>query len=584
MAVPRKKMQKHFSTSSSTGSDENRRVYCQSCDRDGPRLPAQGYCVDCKENLCATCSTHHKRHTLSRHHNLLDEKSASETLSSASLHPRQPDKLKTRCPKHMKEMIKFYCQNHLALLCSVCVTLEHTGTSCKVNYIPDISGQILYNKEHQDILKAMDTITEQCHKKSTDVKKITAKSNNSLTDVSADIKKFRKEINQRLDELEKQANDAAKTIKQENDKTLKIVETTCNDVTKSLKASSDKIKHLITTKQADQFFIELKLAEQMIQDHEKRVHKSAAYGVKVYKFKPNKAIATVLDKEKSLGTFTEKSLKQSSPLPAVDIKHRQTSHQGKICVKTYNSRYTWSCWITGMTLLTPDLLIITDRNNYTVKMVDTRSQSVTHQLQLDIWPWDITSVSNTELAVLHPDDQIIQFISVSSNKLKKKKMLGISGQCFGISCCQGKLVVSSIDPVKLQILDTNGTTLKTVKGENLFSRPLYVTTNTNYIYVSDCDMRTITRLNWQGKVTGSYDGLDYPCGITLSDDGAVFACDYGRNVIEKIAGDCSTGKVVLKDLKHPYAVCWCAETSKLYIGCKTDQAKQDNFLQVFKLS
>ncbi|XP_045196067.2 uncharacterized protein LOC123551297 [Mercenaria mercenaria] len=582
MAVPGKKIPKTFSSSSTMGSDEDLKVYCQPCDRDGPQLPAHGYCVDCREHLCETCFVVHKRHTLSRHHTLLDKNSMPQSISSVSVHPTQPDNFTKSCPKHTKEIIKFYCQNHKALLCSVCVTLEHTGTSCKVNYIPDISGQVINSKEHQDILKAMDNVTEQCRKKSEDVKKITAKSNSSLADVLADIKKFRTEINQRLDELERQAEDAAKTIQKENNKNLKTVQTACDDVTKSLKTTSDSIKHLNTSKQADKLFMELKLAEQMIKDYEKRVHDLEAYDVKEYNFKENKAISTLLEKESSLGTLAEKSLKQPSPPPHVDIKSRQTSHQGKICVKTSKDKNI--CWIKGMILLTPDLLIITDCGNKAVKMVDTSSQSVTYQLQLDTGPCDVTSVTSTKLAVTLPVNHNIQFISVSSNKLKKKQTLKVDGYCFGISYCQGKLVVSFRYSGKLQILDTNGTILTTVKGENIFSRPEYVTTNTNSIYVSDRELATTTKLNWQGEVIGSYGGMTEPKGITLSDDGSVFVCDYSRKVIEEIAGDFSTGKVVLKDLNDPNAACLCADTCKLYFSCFTGQDKHDNFLQVFKLS
>ncbi|XP_053405682.1 uncharacterized protein LOC123551296 [Mercenaria mercenaria] len=582
MAVPGKKMPKTFSSSSTMGSDEDIKVYCQPCDCDGPRLPAHGYCVDCREHLCDTCLAAHKRHTLSRHHTLLDKNSMPQTMSSASVHPSQPDNLTKPCPKHMKEMIKFYCQNHEALLCSVCVILEHTVTSCEVNYIPYISDQILNSTEHQVILKAMDTITEQCRKKSEDVKKITALSNSSLTDVLADIKTFRTEINQRLDELERQAEDAAKTIQQENNKNLKAVETTCEGVTKSLKTLSDTIKHLNTTQKADKLFMELKLAEQIIKGYKKRVHHLAAYDVKEYSFKPNKAISTLLEKERSLGTFTKKSLKQPSPSPAVDVKSRQTSHQGEICVQT--SKDKGRCCIPRMTLLTPDLLIIIDWRNYAVKMVDTCSQSVTAQLQLDTEPCDVTSVTSIELAVTLPQKQNIQFISISSNKLKKKQTLKVDGKCYGISCCQGKLFVSFVEPAKLQILGTYGTILTTVRLGSIFSRPVYVTSKTDSIYVSDWEMKTVTKFNWQCEVTGSYGGVTWPLGITLSDDGTVFICDNQRNVIEEIAGDCTTGKVVLKDLNDPYGICWCAETSKLYVSCYTKQDKHDNFLQVFKLS
>ncbi|XP_045189900.2 uncharacterized protein LOC123547125 [Mercenaria mercenaria] len=582
MAVPGKKTPKTFSSSSTMGSDETIQVYCQPCDRDGPRLPAHGYCVDCREHLCDICLTAHKRHTLSRHHTLLDDNNMPQTMSSASIRPSRPDSLTKPCPRHMREIIKFYCQNHEALLCSVCVTLEHIGTSCKVNYIPDISDQVINSKEHQDILKAIDTISEQYHKISKDVKSITAKFNNSLADVLADINKFRKEINQRLDELERQAEDAAKTIQQEKDKNLKTVETICDDVTKSLKTSSDSIKHLNTTKQADKLFMELKLAEQMIKDYEKCVHQLAACDIKEYIFKPNKAISTLFDKERSLGTITEKSLKQQSPPQTVNIKSRQTSQQGKICVKTSKDKVR--CGITGMIFLFPDLLIITDWYNCAVKIVDTCSHTVTDQLQLDTEPRDVTSVTSTELAVTLPEKQNIQFISVTSNKLKEKQIFKVDGKCHGISCCQGKLAVSFIDPAKLLILDTNGTILTTVRREDILMKPEYLTTNTHSVYVSDSVMRTITRLNWQGEVIGSYGGMARPYGMALSDDGSVFVCDYGRNVIEEIAGDCSTGNVVLRGLNSPRFVCWCAETSKLYFSCLTEQDKDDKFVQVFKLS
>jgi hypothetical protein len=97
-------------------------------------------------------------------------------------------------------------------------------------------------------------------------------------------------------------------------------------------------------------------------------------------------------------------------------------------------------------------------------------------------------------------------------------------------------------------------------------------------------MKTVTRLNWQGDVTGSYSGMSDPTGMSLSDDGTVFVCDRERNVIEEISGDCSTGKMVLKNLKNPYAVCWCGETKKLFFSAVQNDEKNNNFLHIYKLS
>jgi hypothetical protein len=476
-------------------------------------------------------------------------------------------------------MIKFYCNDHTEFLCSVCVTLEHQATSCNVNYIPDISGDILDSKEYQVILNEVNTTSDKFQKILKDVKDMAHKSNSSLKDALDDIKKFRQEINQRLDVLERQAEDAAKVIEQENNKHRKAVETTCEDITKSLKISSDKIKQLNTTKQADKLFIDLKLAEKTIKDMEGKLLTLSLFDIKEHNFQSNDVILNLFKTEKSLGTLTQKTC--NTECQSVQIKSRPSSHEGEICVKT--SKDTIGCLITGMTLLTPDLLIITDCYNNDVKMVDTSSKSVSDQLQLDGKPWNITRLTSTELAVTLPDIQTIQFISISSNQLKKKHTVKVGGGCYGISYYQGKLVVSFLKPVKLQILDMNGTILTTIDGKNDVKRPEYITCNRNSIYVSDRGMKTVTKLNWQGDVIGSYSGMSYPSGMSLSDDGTVFVCDLRRHVIEEISGDCSTGKITLQDLMEPWAVCWCGKTKKLYYSCNALLGRYSNCLHIYNL-
>ncbi|XP_060559951.1 E3 ubiquitin-protein ligase TRIM71-like [Ruditapes philippinarum] len=582
MAVPGKKASKQFSSSrASLASDEDHQIYCQPCDEEGTRLPAHGYCTDCKEHLCKTCFTVHKKNRLSKHHKLLDATSMPKVLQqpSTSIHTSQSDDLTTPCCKHPQEIIKFYCNDHKNLLCSVCVTLEHQPTSCKVDYIPDISGNIIDSKEYQVILKALNTTFDHYQQMVEDAKEMTGKSNRSLKDALEDIKKFRKEINQRLDQLERQVVHVVKVKEQENNSNITSVETSCEEVTKSLKISSEKIKQLNTSTQANALFMELKLAEKMMEDVEKTALHLSTYDVKEHNFQANKTILTKLITERSLGTLTQKTLnKECQP---IQIKTRQSSNEGKICVKT--SKDKKRCWITGMTLLTPDLLIITDCNNNAVKMVDTSSQSVSDQLQLDDGPLDITTVTSTVLAVTLPDIHTIEFISISLNKLIKKHTMKVDGNCNGISCYQGKLVVSFYNPTKLQILDMNGTILSTIDGKNIFESPNHVTCNRSSIYVSDWYMKTVTRLNWQGDVIDSYGASSQPRGMSLSDDGTVFVCDRARNVIEEISGDCSTGMNVLENLNYPYTVCWCGETKKLYYSCcRTDEI--DNFLYIYKLS
>ncbi|XP_053391654.1 E3 ubiquitin-protein ligase TRIM33-like [Mercenaria mercenaria] len=308
MAVSGRKAQQEFSSSLSKGSGEDYEIFCQPCDRDNLILPAYGFCTDCEEHLCESCFNHHRRAKPSRHHTLLDAHNMPQTLQvpSKSAQMVQSSDLTTPCPEHKKEIIKFYCKDHEALLCSVCVTLDHTKTFCQVSYIPDISKQSLSSKEYTDTLKGLGNLTDTIKKTQTDLREKTLSSNKSLTDVLADIKKFRQEMIKRLYELEKEAEDMTKSLQQENDTKLKTAETICNDVTKSLKTSFESIQQFNASKQADRLFMQLKFAEQLIKDSKKRL--SLLVSPEAYHFQPNSAIVSSLQEGKSLGTITHEIL------------------------------------------------------------------------------------------------------------------------------------------------------------------------------------------------------------------------------------------------------------------------------------
>ncbi|XP_060576410.1 uncharacterized protein LOC132733748 [Ruditapes philippinarum] len=598
MAVPRKETSKLLlsSTQSTTSdgkssdrysisttaitSDEYYEVYCQPCDEDGARLPAKGYCSDCKEHLCRDCFIFHRKNKLSKHHTLLDAKSMPTSLQqpTTATNTATSDDLTTPCPEHSKEMIKFYCKDHKKLLCSVCVTLKHTTASCKVNYIPDISTQYVNSKEYHTKLKEMASFSEKYKKIIEDLKKLTAKSNSSLTEVLRDIRKFREEINQTLDEMERRAEDEAKLIQQSNENFLKTMETTHSDLMNSLSLSSNTIKELNTSDQANKLFVALKLAEKTIEESKRNIRHVQSTVVDEYDFKPNEAVLEGIEKEKSLGKLVPKRC----PTQPIEMKPRKSSHQGQVNVKISQDKD--GCQISGMVLLNPDTIIITDQVNSTVKMIDTSRYLVTDCLLLDSRPRDVTSIISTNVAVTIPSEQKVQFISTNiANKLTKKRAISVDGDCHGISCYRDKLIVSFFNPAKLQILDMDGNILTNIKETNFLRSPLHVATNNSSIFVSDWGMKSVTILSWKGEVIGSYGGMGFPSGLALSDVGTLFVCDNEKNVIEEIAEDCSIGNVVLKDIVSPYVVCWCAERKMLYYCCFTMNDKDDNFLHICKM-
>ncbi|XP_060556934.1 uncharacterized protein LOC132717477 [Ruditapes philippinarum] len=564
MAVPGRKV-----------SDGHLTVFCQPCDRDGERLAAHGYCKDCCEHLCESCFKHHMRHTLSRDHILVDKTNMPQTLQpSSTFHYQQHDDFTKPCHKHKREVINFYCQDHNELLCSVCVTHgHHQHSSCKVSYIPDISENVIDGKEYLEMLKTMDSMSEQFRKIQDRMYRLTVKANKTLANVLEDIKLFRKEINQKLDELEKQAAVEVNVFQDENLKILKEVETACNDRTRDLWTSCNSMKRLNSSKQAEKLFMEVKSAEKMIEDCEKRLVELAKFKVNGYSFTPNETISKLLTSEKSLGILVQKTMHDESTTNASMIFEKELSYHEDICVKT--AKDTKRCWITGMIVLTPNTLVITDKYNMTVKLINTCSRYVTDRLQLDCGPYDITSVTSTELGATLPSSHKIQFIAISSNKLKQQHTIKVDGNCWGISCYQDKLVVSFCDPAKLQILDMDGIVLETFEDQN-FRNPLYVEAISSSIFISDTNKKRVTRINWYGQVIGSYGDMNEPRGILLSDDGTVFVCDREKQVVKEILGDCSAGKVIMKDISSLQAVCWCSTTMKLYYSSEDGVDRDKN--------
>ncbi|XP_060604876.1 transcription intermediary factor 1-alpha-like, partial [Ruditapes philippinarum] len=506
MAVPGKKASQKFSTTISQGGAEDFDIFCEICDRDDIRLPSFGYCVDCEEHLCHTCFSNHLRPKPSRHHQLLDKEHMPQKQnlhkSSKSAPSALADDLTKPCTKHTKEVIKFYCHDHNALICSVCVTLEHTPTSCHVDYIPDISGQIVDSSELKKTLKDINTLTDKCSQISKDLQQRVALSTTSLQDALTEIEKFRKEINHRLDELKKNVRDTAATIQSDNNDKLKTTETTCDVINKSLQASADTLKHLNSHKKTDQLFVELKIAQQLIQNNEKTTSQLPTVNdFDVYIFEPNQAIKNVVQDEKSLGILSNKKLEQpAKPKNQFAVAMKMSSPRN-INAKTSSDKRT--CYITGLTVSSPNKIFAADHLNKSVKMIDIINGVIT-QLQLDLYPWDVTIVSGDSLAVTIPQSETIQFISFSHDSLSLKNKLTVDGQCNGISYHQGKMAVTFKCPAKLQIMDLKGNTEITVdtdfSGGSIFRVARFVTTNYDSIYVSDNGKAMIARFNWQGQL------------------------------------------------------------------------------------
>ncbi|XP_060572125.1 uncharacterized protein LOC132730259 [Ruditapes philippinarum] len=623
MEVSGKKPLTKISSPISHSSEEDFKLFCTPCDRVGPRLPAFGFCIHCNEHLCQNCFQHHKVATPSRHHVLLDRESMPKTHLPSKTTPNAQDDLTKSCLRHKNKMIEYYCFDHSKLLCNVCVTLEHNPNSCTVKFIPDISGEVIDSQELEHVKTKMDTIIQECNTVEKTCKVLTTESDNSLAQALNNIKAYRAELNKKLDEMENAVEVKVKYFLEENKQRLHSAETICEDVSKSVTALKASIIETNKAKQPDRLFIDMKIAHQEICEYSASVKDlKEVLEVNAYHFQPNTSIKTSMNSITTLGlleseqlstkmntdqpklftvprrrpfeNFTE-NVKQNR-VPMSLFKQNDMPYYGDLCVRAKSD--TIRCWITGMTQLNFDHLVVVDHNNMSVKIFQTKEKNPMKsaiKMPSKPWdvavvpkPWDVAVVPNNEIAVTLPYDNVIQFLSTKSNMLSTTHTVTVQGKCSGISYCDNKMVVTYIDPLKCEIMDIKGTVLVQINGQidNKYTmvNPSYVKCTNQEIYISDNGARRIIKLNCHGSIIDSFSVKGQYKGISLSNDRTLYVCEQGSDSnILQILEDFKTRKKVIDQYRCPQTICcwddW--DNGLLYIS-NHRYTDTDNFLTVYR--
>lgn len=95
-------------------------VTCDPCLRGRLTVDCDGYCTDCRENLCHECIDHHRKLKLTMEHKI---------LKAGKLIPLLQNEIKSntgqKCSLHSRNDICSFCEDHNKLCCSVCHSVDH---------------------------------------------------------------------------------------------------------------------------------------------------------------------------------------------------------------------------------------------------------------------------------------------------------------------------------------------------------------------------------------------------------------------------------------------------------------------------
>ncbi|XP_060591999.1 uncharacterized protein LOC132746767 [Ruditapes philippinarum] len=597
MEVPGKqKPKKTFSVS--RGSAEDFLLFCIPCDRDGARVPAKGYCLTCTEHLCDTCCKHHKKQTPSRHHILQDQDSMPTTPSV----PIVKDEFDS-CDDHGDEKLKFYCKDHDIVACSVCVTLKHR--LCTVDYIPKLSEHILDSEELNEIMAEMKALEDNYNSQIKRIKDEMKAISKNHDDVVKAIHQFRKEINTRLEEMEKHAVKEADNILLKQQTNLNDLSTGVQEITDKLTEKRKRIDNLIPRKCLDKLFVEMKETKKRVEEMRmKQKQYSRADVFQTVSFVKNSDIVDMLDRHKQLGELITKKTSTGENVPV--MKPTSTPSEDKMLnlevvedIDLNSSSGNTKCSITGIEIIKPDKIVMCDySDNKNVKCYDTVQKKVVSEIKLTKSPFDVAAITDDKFVVTVPDDRSIHFMSLRNQRIVSDRKVNINERCYGIAYSQDKLVVScNIDPGKVLVLDLQGKILQSFCGDNsLFFNPLYVTVNTagTSIYVSDYGytVNAVKQLDWQGNIINTYQpaqGRSTVQGICELDDGTFLVCllqDSDDN-LRRVSDSCKPCKITINEKLgkwYPEAVAYCKKSRRLYVSySETGHFKSNRRIKIFKV-
>ncbi|CAC5374772.1 unnamed protein product [Mytilus coruscus] len=197
-------------------------VMCDPCSRLNKSSEGIKYCTDCEDALCTYCTALHSAvKILASHHLVGVYVTAGNTF-----------KIKKDCNDHEGMCLEFYCSDHECLICRTCIANTHR-TCGKIQPI-DVAAKGCRSsamveditKEITSLLNATKELVVDRQENKTRVGKIKAK-------VLKEIAKFRQDINDHLNQLERKLISEVDFI----EKTM--CEKACNDLCEADKTQND---------------------------------------------------------------------------------------------------------------------------------------------------------------------------------------------------------------------------------------------------------------------------------------------------------------------------------------------------------
>ncbi|XP_052786374.1 tripartite motif-containing protein 45-like [Mya arenaria] len=557
------------------GSDEDYKVFCDSCKNIRKEVPAKGSCQECQENYCASCCEIHTKFNITKDHTILksisDQESKTGTIAKPTRSLESADGVffPEMCDKHNNEFIKYFCQHCEEVLCTACVTTKHRACS-NVQYIPDV----VKSKEHG---MEVDHINKNIGQMVNELADLKSEIDDNKILVQFDACSAREELEKGIDMIIKYFEDKRamlteiiQDIEKENGERISNANSLNRRLSELLQGQKACLTDCTDTDKLIKRFIEAKRSLKRMELG--RVELDMVQGantIRRYRLMPLTCLETAF---KNINVGSIEFTDVNCPRKAI--------HATSLNVRTESE--SKGCGIADMALLSPDLLAVSDSYNYNVKLLDVPNDKIVSSLVLSSWPLGITRIKADQLAVAQPAISTITIVSISEDgHLTKDRDLLSLKACSGLLYAKGMLFVAySTVRSQIAVLSLAGDVTRTIStnksGMPLFSRPCYMamSIDKDSLYVSDTEIMTITSLSRENTFHVKCDGkgrskVSGVRGITIDCGGVVYVCGYNSNTVCQLSRECKELIPLLdanNGLRQPRSLAFCAKTNRLFVG------------------
>ncbi|VDI02630.1 Hypothetical predicted protein [Mytilus galloprovincialis] len=556
-------------------------IQCGPCQEGKVKNKADIWCNNCDEGLCSTCSGHHKRSKLSRHHKTIDIK-----IHKPSIHA-----IKTVCDKHYQQL-NLYCTGHLMPCCDECISISHskcTGIQSLADVVEKTKIEKFKESLDKDIRSTLDNLNKMVQNKSGNIKR----EEQQYESIKETIAIFREKINNHLDHLEEKLCHEIDTILNQEKSKMSNLTTEIEEKKGKLNRIKDQLNAVTTKSSKLHSFLEVHQIEQQVHQCQRFVEDleddDRAKELEI-KLKHNEDIDEILCKLESLESLGEvivdkieiaEENRGTSVRRGAQVESGEQSNINDMTMDIETKiEININDTISDMICMMDGRFIIISQNTGKVILL-TPDGKLEKQFTISGKARSVTQINQDTIAITYYIESAIKMFNMEKETVTK--VIKLDKICWGLSFSNNSFAVG-LDKNEIRIIDLEGNTLKSIPVQSESILDFFVHCNDRVIY-SDYKDEAVYCVDESGTQIWKYkQDISFPAGLCTDSYGNIFVADYGSRSIIVISKDGKDSKVLVNkkdERKKPWRISFkynessgficdylCTNLTKFNLSCR----------------